>query len=470
MRWPLLAFLLTTSGLAGILGPGKYTGTVIFDRWGACHLYSGVYVMEISEKIKDSLRVYDGRAITVDAQDVLQPMNPGDALIMKLEVLGPAAEQTAPQFGRPPVIEGLALDVTPSFPAIGPNELVIQLRNEGRISRRVDTNDLAPTLFSKQQGLECFVPSDGPSYAAFTRFSISLMSQTPAGGSCLVNGKGRTIKLALAPGFAISQHLEIQPGQSIEVPLRFELSAGEYEFLAGYGGGSYAARGLASNPVSFDVDDNGSARLIGSSAALNHVRASQPLGPVCGRVTMEDDTPAVKAQVLLWPYPASDTEPRAANMAFTDSQGLFRMEAVGVGRYALTAQADHGGPVLSGAVGYEVGAVVQANGRYEFRNVPPGYYNLQGGWTGTGFEVTGDKELRVDFRWPPPTNESPAAAEPDRESEELFAVVALRQLYFVQQQYSDSYKAGFAPDRAADCKRPRMERLGVRLRLNSKGY
>jgi len=185
---------------------------------------------------------------------------------------------------------------------------------------------------------------------------------------------------------------------------------------------------------------------------------------------MEDDTPAVKAQVLLWPYPASDTEPRAANMAFTDSQGLFRMEAVGVGRYALTAQADHGGPVLSGAVGYEVGAVVQANGRYEFRNVPPGYYNLQGGWTGTGFEVTGDKELRVDFRWPPPTNESPAAAEPDRESEELFAVVALRQLYFVQQQYSDSYKAGFAPDRAADCKRPRMERLGVRLRLNSKGY
>jgi hypothetical protein len=30
------------------LRPGKYTGIVIFDHWGACHLYSGVYVLEIS--------------------------------------------------------------------------------------------------------------------------------------------------------------------------------------------------------------------------------------------------------------------------------------------------------------------------------------------------------------------------------------------------------------------------------------
>ena len=39
--------------IAGIRGPGIYNGVVIFDRWGACYLYSGVYLMPVSEKVKD---------------------------------------------------------------------------------------------------------------------------------------------------------------------------------------------------------------------------------------------------------------------------------------------------------------------------------------------------------------------------------------------------------------------------------
>ena len=41
----LLLVALPSPG--GIIGPGKYNGVVIFDRWGGCHLYAGVFVMEV---------------------------------------------------------------------------------------------------------------------------------------------------------------------------------------------------------------------------------------------------------------------------------------------------------------------------------------------------------------------------------------------------------------------------------------
>jgi hypothetical protein len=35
---------------SAILGPGKYNGVLILDRWDGCHLYTGVFQIEISEK------------------------------------------------------------------------------------------------------------------------------------------------------------------------------------------------------------------------------------------------------------------------------------------------------------------------------------------------------------------------------------------------------------------------------------
>lgn len=80
---------------------------VIFDRWGGCILFSGVYLMYISESTKEKLRDYEGQAIEVDALKVNQPMNPGDGLIRELKVLGPA---------KAPVgytVEGIKLDAQP---------------------------------------------------------------------------------------------------------------------------------------------------------------------------------------------------------------------------------------------------------------------------------------------------------------------------------------------------------------------
>jgi hypothetical protein len=35
-------------------GPGKNSGLVVFDRWGGSILYSGIYVMYVSESTKKS--------------------------------------------------------------------------------------------------------------------------------------------------------------------------------------------------------------------------------------------------------------------------------------------------------------------------------------------------------------------------------------------------------------------------------
>ena len=40
--------------VAGIRGPGKYNGVVFYDRWDNCYLFSGVYLMYISEGVKQA--------------------------------------------------------------------------------------------------------------------------------------------------------------------------------------------------------------------------------------------------------------------------------------------------------------------------------------------------------------------------------------------------------------------------------
>ena len=51
-------------------------------------------------------------------------------------------------------------------------------------------------------------------------------------------------------------------GEPLEVALNFRLPHGEYQFMAGYGGGVHAGRALASNLAGFDVDADGRASLV----------------------------------------------------------------------------------------------------------------------------------------------------------------------------------------------------------------
>lgn len=434
-------FLMVASTVSGaIRGPGKYAGVVIFDRWDSCYLYSGKYLMYVSQRIKKSLRAYRDQA---------------------KGHWTPASEATADSLGDPPILDGLNLSVAPSFPDSGPGELLIELRNDGTSPRVIDMRSLAPTLFSNRRKGWCLNPGDGPSYAAITRSNVDLMHSSPAGGLCLVNSVRRTVTLSLAPGIAFSSRFNLDPGENIEVPLRFEVSPGEYEFLAGYGGGVHAVQPLVSNRFSFDIDAQGRAHLLPGSTAANTARPPRRTGEVCGRATFDDGRPAQKTRILLWPFPIGEREPRYANSVTTDDDGWFRIDSVVEGKYALSALSQTGDGIFAGAFGgrrlaeaatltlpansdacsyliavypqalytirgrtepasassgprtirliqeigdtspFEVSASVQPDGRYEFRNIPAGYYQMFAGGTGAGIEVTRDiDDLRIEIRWP----------------------------------------------------------------------
>jgi hypothetical protein len=74
----LTAAVVAPMLVAGIRGPGKYNGVVFYDRWDNCYLFSGVYLMYVSDRVKENLRSYSGRSIEIDAKEVHQPINPGD--------------------------------------------------------------------------------------------------------------------------------------------------------------------------------------------------------------------------------------------------------------------------------------------------------------------------------------------------------------------------------------------------------
>ncbi|MCI0628506.1 MAG: hypothetical protein L0387_43795, partial [Acidobacteria bacterium] len=118
---------LCTVASAGIRGPGKYSGVVIFDRWDGCILFSGVYLMYISESVKEGLRAYAGQAIEIEAFNVFQPINPGDGLIRSYMLLGPA-----PETSRWAVTDGLTLSAERAFSDRDLPSVTLTVSNHGK--------------------------------------------------------------------------------------------------------------------------------------------------------------------------------------------------------------------------------------------------------------------------------------------------------------------------------------------------
>ena len=243
-----LATLLLFSGPspAGIRGPGKYSGVVIFDRWDACILLSGVYLMYISEGAKEDLRDYEGQAIEIDALDVLQPINPGDGLIRRYKVLGPAPDK---HLGAIP--DGLVLVADGPFRNHGLTSVTIEIRNQGVKSATVDSSQIGLHLLAKTQEYP-LSPADGPSTAVITRVSVL----NPGGKLEWSSGGAKhSFSFTIDPENQLPHSFDLDPGQSISTTITFEVPPGEYQFISAYGGGVHEERSLVSNPVSFDVNE-----------------------------------------------------------------------------------------------------------------------------------------------------------------------------------------------------------------------
>src|SRR5467141_4186145 len=168
---PCVTLILLTIGFAllanaGLRGPGKYCGVVVFDRWDTCFLLSGPYITYISENVKNELRPYAGKAIQVDASDVFQPMNPGDALIRKYTINGPA-----PDNHHWATLDGLELMASSDFGPKGTATFLIELRNTGNTPVKVNSSEFGPTLLGLSPAGP-FCASDGKSGAWFTRVNL----------------------------------------------------------------------------------------------------------------------------------------------------------------------------------------------------------------------------------------------------------------------------------------------------------
>jgi hypothetical protein len=243
-----LASALVSVASGGIRSTGKYCGTVIFDRWDGCILYSGIYVMYVSEAVKAPLREHRSKSVEIDAKKVSQPINPGDGLIKELVYLRPAptARDWIP-------LEGLGLRVDPALTVDEKARLTITVSNNGTRDVEVRRDELAPTLLMKiRPGQRTpFDPSDGPSTAKITRCSFDAVRED---GS---SSRGWSIDGHLPGAFVL------KPKQKRLITIKFnDLADGEYDFLAGYGGGVHEGKGVASNLIAFDVGEKGKAKIV----------------------------------------------------------------------------------------------------------------------------------------------------------------------------------------------------------------
>jgi len=237
---------------AGIRGPGKYCGVVIFDRWDTCFLLSGPYITYISEKVKNDLRPYAGKAMQIDASEVLQPMNPGDALIRKYKIVG-----TAPDTHRWAILDGLQLNVSNDFGPHGVPTFLLEIRNGGTVPVTIDPAQVAPTLLSSVDQESLFLPSDGHSLAVVTRSDLVHRGTKRV----TVGGVTRSWSFTTDQKSHSVKGIEIEPHQTMKIRVTFHVPPGQYQFMFGYGGGVHEEKSLASNAIAFSLSEKGFASL-----------------------------------------------------------------------------------------------------------------------------------------------------------------------------------------------------------------
>jgi hypothetical protein len=249
--------LLFALCIAAIRGAQKYSGVVIFDRWGGCTLYGGVFVMYVSETVKDQLGPEAGKCVQIDATKVVQPTNPGDGVIKEFTFLGPA-----PADERVPSPEGLKITAAPDFKDAHVPQFAIRVENVSERPLKLRMDALAPTILAAQTKgpRRAMSPSDGPSVAVITRQAFW------GGDGARMRSEGTTESVPFrwwvtAPR-TLEESVTLQPKAAFELHLSFKMPAGEYEFLAGYGGGMNAGQCIASNLIAFDVNADGAARLV----------------------------------------------------------------------------------------------------------------------------------------------------------------------------------------------------------------
>jgi len=221
---------------------------VVFDRWDTCFLLSGVYIMYVSNDVKERLRPYAGKSIQIDASDVFQPMNPGDGLIRSYEILGPASVSS-----DDPVTDRIEVETRSDFSTPGAPSFAITVRNSGDVETKITTSEIGPTLLGPNMG-NPFSPSNGSSAAWITRGDLTRSSKASWAST---DGSNISVSYMIDPTCHLPDHIDLGPGASVSCRIILEIPAGQYQFLVGYGGGVHQSKSIVSNSITFRIDARG---------------------------------------------------------------------------------------------------------------------------------------------------------------------------------------------------------------------
>lgn len=267
-------------GFAGERSTGKYAGIPIFDRWDGCTLYSGIYVMYMSEKVKEDLRPYAGKAVLIDAKQVYQPINPGDGRIGTFKYLSPA-----PAKRNWVTLAGITLKSTAELDTGGKVIVTLSIKNTGKKPVKLFSQELALTLLTKRPASKrgWFV-ADGPSYALITRNSFRVGGSEPRWQGKGVAG-GKRFTWTIGKENALPHNFTLGPDTTRSIRIHFDLPPGEYDFLGGYGGGVHEGKCLASNLVAFDVGKDRKGKIV----AVNRNNKMAPVDCLAGKLTRSEE-------------------------------------------------------------------------------------------------------------------------------------------------------------------------------------
>jgi hypothetical protein len=90
----VLDVLLTGVLAGGILGPGKYSGVVVVDRWGQKLLQCGSTAVFLADDVYEKLKDQAGKPIEITVTEMDQPKNPGGAMVKAFSKWVPYAPKT----------------------------------------------------------------------------------------------------------------------------------------------------------------------------------------------------------------------------------------------------------------------------------------------------------------------------------------------------------------------------------------
>lgn len=251
----LLAFSgsLLTIHAGMLLGPGKYSGIVIFDRWDTCLLLTANYVAYVSDDVKENLRQYTNQAIELNVSKLaIQEAQPHDPRILKYTILGPARELPREQVG------GVRIIVKSDFDRDHKTAFVISIENSTNSPIEINSAAVGPTLMGLMGPFPESAATDGKSIAWITRTDLL----TPTASSLKVGGVAVFAEsYRIEPNSKLPKRFNLKPGASKHTRVIFKIPPGPYEFLVGFGGGVWAGKSLASNAISFHVGSHGTAFL-----------------------------------------------------------------------------------------------------------------------------------------------------------------------------------------------------------------